>query len=108
MSLNPEIQKKAQAELDAVVGPNRLPYHADKDSLPYISAITKEALRWQNVAPFSIPHYTSEDLEYRGWFIPKGTVLVPNTWYENSRRRFKSMLTSTQGGHARRNGVSRS
>ncbi|TFK81999.1 cytochrome P450 [Polyporus arcularius HHB13444] len=80
MSLNPDIQKKAQAELHSVVGPNRLPYHADKDSLPYVSAIVKEALRWQNVAPFSIPHYTSEDLEYRGWFIPKGTVLVPNTW----------------------------
>ncbi|KAI0754719.1 O-methylsterigmatocystin oxidoreductase [Daedaleopsis nitida] len=80
MYLFPEVQKKAQAELDAVVGPNRLPTHADKDSLPYLSAVVKEALRWQNVTPFAAPHHTTEDLEYKGYFIPKGTVLLPQTW----------------------------
>ncbi len=80
MSQNPEVQKKAQAELDVVVGPGRLPRHGDKDSLPYVNAVVKESLRWHNSAPFSVPHCTSEDLEYRGWFIPKGTVILPPTW----------------------------
>ncbi|KAI0770148.1 cytochrome P450 [Fomes fomentarius] len=80
MSLNPEVQKKAQAELDIVVGPGRLPRHGDKASLPYVNAVVKESLRWHNAAPFSIPHNTSEDLEYRGWFIPKGTVILPPAW----------------------------
>ena len=51
MVLYPEVQKKAQAELDAVVGPNRLPDFEDRPSLPYINAIVKESMRWHLVAP---------------------------------------------------------
>ena len=80
MSLFPEVQRKAQAELDSVVGPNRLPEYSDREALPYINAIVKEALRWQPVLPLSLPHYTMEDMEYSGYFIPKGTVLMPNSW----------------------------
>ncbi|KAI0712483.1 cytochrome P450 [Earliella scabrosa] len=80
MSLNPDVQRKAQAELDAVIGPHRLPNHDDTGSLPYVNAIVRESLRWQGVSPFGIAHYTNEDLEYRGWFIPKGTVLLPQIW----------------------------
>lgn len=81
MALNPAVQKKAQAELDTVVGSDRFPDHSDKESLPYVHAVVKEALRWQNAMPFSLPHLTSEDMEYRGYFIPRGTVLSPQTWY---------------------------
>jgi len=80
MVLYPEVQKKAQAELDAVVGPNRLPEFADRSSLPYIQALIKEALRWQMVTPCAVPHLTSEDDEYKGYFIPKGAVVVGNAW----------------------------
>ncbi|KAI0699911.1 CyP450 monooxygenase [Cerioporus squamosus] len=80
MTLYPGVQKKAQAELDSVVGPDRLPDHSDKASLPYVNALLKETLRWQNVVPMSLPHYTVEDIEYRGYFIPKGTILSPQTW----------------------------
>nr|VWO97107.1 N/A [Ganoderma boninense] len=80
MSLYPDVQKKAQAQLDAVVGTERLPDHKDKDALPYITAIVKEALRWHVVLPFSIPHVTTEDMEYDGYFIPKGTILLGNSW----------------------------
>ncbi|KAI1794935.1 cytochrome P450 [Ganoderma leucocontextum] len=80
MSLYPDIQKKAQAQLDAVVGPHRLPGHEDREALPYISAIVKEVLRWHVVLPFSLPHLTIEDTEYDGYFIPKGTILVANSW----------------------------
>ena len=51
MALNPDVQKKAQAELDAVVGPNRFPDFDDRPSLPYINAIVKESMRWHLVAP---------------------------------------------------------
>ncbi len=80
MAVNPDVQKKAQAELDAVVGPDRLPDHSDRADLPYINALVKEALRWAPVLPFSIPHGATEDIEYDGYFIPAGTILIPNTW----------------------------
>lgn len=80
MALHPEVQKKAQAELDAVVGPGRLPDHSDQPNMPYMNALVKEALRWAPALPFSIPHRASEDLEYDGYFIPAGTILIPNTW----------------------------
>ena len=80
MALNPDIQKKAQAELDAVVGPNRLP-DFDQRSLVYVNAIIKEALRWQVVLPFSIPHMTMHDDEFHGYFVPAGTIILPNVWY---------------------------
>lgn len=47
----PEVQKKAQAELDEVVGRHRLPTFADYERLPYIRAICKESLRWKTVDP---------------------------------------------------------
>jgi len=51
MAKYPEAQKKAQAELDAVVGPHRLPELSDRPSLHYVNALIKETLRWQLVTP---------------------------------------------------------
>ncbi|KAG6895260.1 hypothetical protein C0992_002326 [Termitomyces sp. T32_za158] len=48
---NPQALKKAQDEIDRVVGPDNLPTFDDENSLPYITAITKETLRWREVAP---------------------------------------------------------
>ena len=53
MALYPEVQKKGQAEIDSVVGPHRLPDFGDRPSLPYISAIVKESMRWHLVTPLS-------------------------------------------------------
>ena len=83
MVKNLDAQRKAQAELDTVIGPDRLPDHKDRASLPYIDAIAKESLRWQNVLPFSLPHLSTEDIEYNGYFIPKGSVILPNVWELN-------------------------
>ena len=80
MALNPDVQRKAQAELDAVVGPDRLPEHEDRALLPYVDAIAKESLRWKNVLPFAFLHMASEDIEYNGYFIPAGTAFIPNSW----------------------------
>ncbi|KZP06197.1 cytochrome P450 [Athelia psychrophila] len=76
----PKVQRRAQAELDSVLGPDRLPTFGDMPSLPYLSAITKECFRWEVVTPISIPHMLTEDDEYRGWFLPSGTVVIPNSW----------------------------
>ena len=71
MVLYPEVQKKAQAEIDAVVGSNRLPDFHDRPSLPYINAIVKESSRWNIVAPlgsfffFRYHHYHHYPDEFR-------------------------------------------
>ncbi|KAH9051447.1 cytochrome P450 [Lactarius vividus] len=71
--LYPEVQKQAQAELDAVTSRDRLPTYDDKPRLPYIEAMSKELLRWQMVTPLGDgPRATTDDDFYRGYFIPKG------------------------------------
>ena len=80
MSLHPDAQARARAELLSVVGPERLPDMADRDALPFIDAIIKECLRWQNATPLGLPHAVVEDDEYDGYFIPAGTVTFPNAW----------------------------
>ena len=56
MALHPEVQKKAQEELDSVVGRGRMPTFADRDSLPYIQACVRESLRWKTMDPLGVPH----------------------------------------------------
>jgi len=80
MTLYPEVQKAAQEELDRVVGSDRLPSFADRENLPYINALVKETLRWNPVVPLCIPHTASEDAVFNGYFIPKGTIILPNIW----------------------------
>ena len=51
MTLYPEVQKKAQAEIDSVIGTDRLPTYTDRESLPYIEALVKEVFRWHVTLP---------------------------------------------------------
>jgi cytochrome P450 len=76
----PDIQAKAHAELDRVVGRNRLPTIEDEKNLPYLHAIIKEVERTHNPFWLGTPHINSADFTYRGQFIPKDTVLVLNTY----------------------------
>ena len=78
---HPDVQQKAWAELDAVVGPDHLPTFEDRDSLPYINAIVKETMRWHSIVPLGIAHLISEDVYYKNYCLPKGAVLIPNNWY---------------------------
>lgn len=80
MSQHADVVGKAQAELDTVVGPSRLPSISDRSSLVYVEAVLKEAMRWHNVLPLGIPHHTMADDELRGYFIPAGTILLANIW----------------------------
>ncbi|KAF5374375.1 hypothetical protein D9758_004547 [Tetrapyrgos nigripes] len=83
MILFPETQKRAQDELDRVVGSSRLPSFSDLKHLPYIQAILKEILRWRPAVPTGLPHIPIEDDFYDGYFIPKGTMCIPCIWAIN-------------------------
>ncbi|KAH7931186.1 cytochrome P450 [Leucogyrophana mollusca] len=80
MVLHPDVQERARAEIDVVVGPDRLPNFDDRPSLPYIDAIIRETIRWQPVAPMGVPHATSSSDVYEGHFIPKAATVILNTW----------------------------
>jgi len=80
MMLYPEAQTKAQEELDRVIGRDRLPNFADEQDLPYIKAVYKEMLRWYPAVPLGVTHRTTSDDEYRDFFIPEGSLMIPNAW----------------------------
>lgn len=98
MCLYPEAQKKGQAELDRVLK-GRLPEFNDRPSLPYIIAMVKETMRWLTVTPFGTPHsafpwrhlkfysvlgqvhMATDDDEYEGYHIPKGTIVIGDAWF---------------------------
>lgn len=81
MIMFPEVQSKAQKEIDAVIGPDRLPEIGDEDELPYVSAIVKETLRWFPIGPMGVAHAADEDIHYRGYVLPKGSIIVPAAWW---------------------------
>ena len=94
----PEIQKRAQEELDRVIKPGHLPVMEDEESLPYTTAILKEVLRWKPVAPLGllfccrfflvmltrlntgVPHCSLAEDVYNGYRIPAGSLVVGNAW----------------------------
>jgi hypothetical protein len=88
MVLHPEVQTKAQADIDRVIGKDRLPDFDDRPALPYLDAILRETLRWHPAVPLGpctmtyfllhlmafsgTPHATTTSDFYKGFFIPKG------------------------------------
>ncbi|KAF5371268.1 hypothetical protein D9758_004285 [Tetrapyrgos nigripes] len=79
MALFLERQEAAQAEMDSVLGTND-PAYGEEDKLPYFKAVLCECFRWQTVVPLSFPHVTNQDLQYNGYKIPQGTVILANVW----------------------------
>lgn len=80
MMLYPEVQRKAQAHLDKVIGVDRLPRFSDRQDLSYIDCIIWEALRWKPTVPMGLSHTSVKDDIYEGYSIPKGTTIFPNIW----------------------------
>ncbi|KAJ7477078.1 cytochrome P450 [Mycena galericulata] len=94
MALYPAVQAKAQREIDAVVGDDRLPTFADREELPFVNALVKEVLRWHTSVPtgnpvdlrgmyctkarVGVPHRAMRDDVYEGHFIPKGALVITN------------------------------
>ncbi|KAK0439110.1 cytochrome P450 [Armillaria borealis] len=73
MLLFPDVQTKAQAEIDAIVGIDRLPRSDDRERLPYLNALVLEVSRWHTVAPLG-------EMKWNLYFIPKGTLILANIW----------------------------
>ncbi|KAG1811449.1 cytochrome P450, partial [Suillus subaureus] len=71
--LYPGIQACAHVEIDQVMRHDKMPCPDDRVSLPYLDAILCKVLRWYPLAPLGIPHATSNDDVYGGYFIPKGS-----------------------------------
>lgn len=60
MILHPDVARKAQAQIDAVVGRDRLPTFGDRERLPYIEAMVKEVHRWRPVGPVGVPRCSTQ------------------------------------------------
>ncbi|CAE7206215.1 unnamed protein product, partial [Rhizoctonia solani] len=80
MMLYPNAQRKAQEEIDAVIGNSRLPVLEDRPALPFTNALIQEVLRWCPIVPIGVPHATTDDDLYQGFKIPKGTMVIGNIW----------------------------
>jgi cytochrome P450 len=80
IAMHPEVQARAQAELDAVIGRDVWPCAEDEMLSPYIRAIIKECGRIHSPFFLATPHLATADFVYRGMYIPKGTALVMNAY----------------------------
>ncbi|KAJ6516924.1 cytochrome P450 [Mycena vitilis] len=76
----PEAQRKAQEEIDRVVGQHRMPTLDDLENMPYIRAVVSETHRFRPVTPFGVPHCTLASVEYEGYVIPAGATIYINVW----------------------------
>ncbi|KAF2273694.1 cytochrome P450 [Westerdykella ornata] len=76
---HPQYLSKLHEELDRICG-HRLPRAEDRPHLPYLRACIRECFRWRPAVPTGIPHYLSEDDEYNGYHIPKGSVMHALEW----------------------------
>ncbi|KAJ8521866.1 hypothetical protein ONZ45_g1493 [Pleurotus djamor] len=80
MVLYPSVQKKAQDEIDNIVGLLRLPTCEDLGSLVYTKAVMWEVLRWKPITPMGIAHLLTADDTYKGYHLPKGSHIFCNVW----------------------------
>ncbi|KAF7111264.1 hypothetical protein CFC21_111292 [Triticum aestivum] len=80
MLANPAILRRAQAEMDGVVGRDRLLQESDIPHLPYLRAICKETFRLHPSTPLSLPRLSTEPCTVQGYHVPEGTRLLVNIW----------------------------
>ncbi len=74
---HPEVQSQVQKEIHAVIGTMRRPNMKDKPFLPYTDAVILEVQRLADIAPLGLPHAVMEDVVFKGYYIPKGTMVMP-------------------------------
>ncbi|XP_073481313.1 cytochrome P450 2G1-like [Aquarana catesbeiana] len=73
----PDIQERIQEEIDAVIGTDRLPSMTDRFQMPYTNAVIHETMRYIDLAPIGLPRVVTEDTNFRGFILPKGTTVFP-------------------------------
>ncbi|KAF5321940.1 hypothetical protein D9619_001230 [Psilocybe cf. subviscida] len=74
---HPDKMKKIQDEIDLLTNGSRLPEFSDEENVPYLHAFIEET--WSFV-PLSVPHQLAVDDEYKGYFLPAKSMIIPNTW----------------------------
>uniref|UniRef100_A0A8C4MD49 Cytochrome P450 2E1 n=1 Tax=Equus asinus asinus TaxID=83772 RepID=A0A8C4MD49_EQUAS len=74
---HPEVEEKLHKEIDSVIGPSRIPAFKDRLEMPYMDAVVHEIQRFINLVPSNLPHVATQDTAFRGYVIPKGTVVIP-------------------------------
>ncbi|XP_075057368.1 cytochrome P450 2C14-like [Mixophyes fleayi] len=72
----PDIQKKVQNEIEKVIG-SAQPQIEHRKQMPYTEAVINEIQRYGDIVPGNAPHATSQDVTFKGYFIPKGTTIIP-------------------------------
>ncbi|GFR19891.1 cytochrome P450 18a1 [Trichonephila clavata] len=76
----PEVQKRIQAEIDEIIGPDRFPTWQDRIRMPFTEAAILELMRWRTIVPLNIMRYTLQDAEFNGYFIPKHSRILAVLW----------------------------
>ncbi|TFK73310.1 cytochrome P450 [Pluteus cervinus] len=79
LALFPEVQERARKDISLAIG-DRLPTLEDKLTIPYIEAVCLELHRWAPAVPGGLPHASIRDDIYKGYLIPKGSIMIPNIW----------------------------
>ncbi|KAK5145100.1 hypothetical protein LTR04_001400 [Oleoguttula sp. CCFEE 6159] len=79
MVFHPEWQKKLQQEIDTACS-GEMPTFSDSPKLPILRACIKETMRWKPNVPTGVAHEVEADDFYKGYFIPKGTRILPLDW----------------------------
>lgn len=77
---HPDMLRRVQKELDAVVGKNRLAEESDLVNLEYLRAVIKETFRLHPVLPLLLPHQSDVDVQIGGYDIPAKTRVMVNTY----------------------------
>ena len=77
---HPQYMRRAQEELDAVVGKDRLVDESDIKNLPFVQAVVKELFRLHPAAPLGIPHSNTEATTLAGYDIPAKSTVMLNLW----------------------------
>uniref|UniRef100_A0A8C8VK04 Cytochrome P450 n=1 Tax=Pelusios castaneus TaxID=367368 RepID=A0A8C8VK04_9SAUR len=76
MTKYPKVQTKVQEEIARVIG-SAQPRTEHRTQMPYVDAVVHEIQRFANILPMGLPHETTEDVTLKGYFIPKGTYVIP-------------------------------